>query len=51
MVVIKKSQKITNNVVAFLEQGGVVICPTDTVYGLVCQAADQEAVKRLYGLK
>jgi L-threonylcarbamoyladenylate synthase len=31
--------------------GCVGIVPTDTVYGLVCHAADQEAVKRLYGLK
>lgn len=25
--------------------------PTDTLYGLVCRAADEEAVKRLYDLK
>lgn len=31
--------------------GGVGVLPTDTLYGLVCRAADQSAVERLYGLK
>lgn len=34
-----------------LNDGGVGIIPTDTVYGLVCRAADQAAVARLYKLK
>jgi L-threonylcarbamoyladenylate synthase len=35
----------------FLQNGAVGILPTDTVYGLVCRAADQTAAKRLYKLK
>lgn len=35
----------------FLQQGSVGVIPTDTVYGLVCQAASQSAVDRLYQLK
>lgn len=31
--------------------GTIGIIPTDTVYGLVAQASDQAAVKRLYNLK
>jgi L-threonylcarbamoyladenylate synthase len=31
--------------------GGVVVLPTDTVYGLACDAADAGAVDRLYALK
>ncbi len=31
--------------------GGVVLFPTDTVYGLGCDAADPAAVRRLYALK
>lgn len=31
--------------------GAVGVIPTDTVYGLVARAADQEAVERLYQLK
>jgi len=34
-----------------LEDGAVGVLPTDTVYGLVCRAADPKAVKRLYTLK
>ena len=34
-----------------LESGAVGVLPTDTVYGLVCRAADESAVKRLYALK
>lgn len=38
-------------VVRLLKNGAVGVIPTDTVYGLVCQAANQGAVERLYGLK
>jgi L-threonylcarbamoyladenylate synthase len=31
--------------------GAVGVIPTDTVYGIVARAADQAAVKRLYGIK
>lgn len=34
-----------------LRYGAVGVLPTDTVYGLVCRAADQSAVTRLYQLK
>lgn len=34
-----------------LFQGKVGVLPTDTLYGLVCRAADEAAVTRLYGLK
>lgn len=34
-----------------LQSGGVGVIPTDTVYGLVCRAADEQAVARLYALK
>ncbi len=34
-----------------LKKGGVGVLPTDTVYGLVCLANDELAVKRLYQLK
>jgi tRNA threonylcarbamoyl adenosine modification protein (Sua5/YciO/YrdC/YwlC family) len=41
----------TEEAITILQQGGVGILPTDTVYGLVTRAADQAAVERLYGLK
>lgn len=34
-----------------LKNGAVGVLPTDTVYGLVCRAADKDAVERLYALK
>jgi tRNA threonylcarbamoyl adenosine modification protein (Sua5/YciO/YrdC/YwlC family) len=37
--------------VALLKSGAVGVLPTDTVYGLVCSAADEQAVTRLYALK
>lgn len=37
--------------IQFLKDGEVGVIPTDTVYGLVCCAADEAAVGRLYALK
>lgn len=31
--------------------GGVILVPTETVYGLLCNAADERAVARIYRLK
>lgn len=37
--------------VELLKDGAVGVLPTDTVYGLVCLAADKEAIERLYKVK
>jgi L-threonylcarbamoyladenylate synthase len=34
-----------------LQNGAVGVLPTDTLYGVVCRAADEQAVARLYELK
>lgn len=34
-----------------LQKGGVILYPTDTVWGLGCDATNEEAVKRIYELK
>ena len=34
-----------------LKAGGVIIFPTETVYGIGCLAANQEAVKRVFKIK
>ena len=34
-----------------LINGGIVAVPTDTVYGLICDATNEKAVKRIYQLK
>ena len=40
-----------NQLRTLLLDGAVGVIPTDTVYGLVCRAADEAAVTRLYALK
>ena len=34
-----------------LQKGGVILYPTDTIWGLGCDAANEEAVKRIYAIK
>ena len=50
-----KYEKIMENnveaAVAALRSGGIILYPTDTVWGLGCDAANAEAVDRIYRLK
>lgn len=39
------------NVIKIIENGGVVIFPTDTVYGIAANSLDEEAIKKLFDLK
>lgn len=34
-----------------LRKGGIILYPTDTVWGIGCDATNEEAVKRIYALK
>ena len=34
-----------------MQQGGVILYPTDTVWGIGCDATNEEAVKRVYEIK
>lgn len=34
-----------------IKEGRILICPTDTVYGLICDASNPKAVQRLYQIK
>lgn len=34
-----------------IREGKVLVCPTDTVYGLICDAKNKKAVERLYKIK
>lgn len=36
---------------ALRKPGAVVLIPTETVYGLICNAGDAEAVRKIYALK
>ena len=37
--------------VRILKQGGIILYPTDTVWGLGCDATNREAVEKIYQLK
>ena len=39
------------NAVEVLRKGGVILYPTDTVWGIGCDATNEEAVKRVYDIK
>ena len=46
--VMKKDIKLAKKT---LEDGNLVIFPTETVYGLGCNATNIEAIKKIYKLK
>jgi L-threonylcarbamoyladenylate synthase len=39
------------NAVEVLRQGGVILYPTDTIWGLGCDATNREAVEKVYRIK
>ena len=34
-----------------LKSGGVILCPTDTIWGLSCDATNQDAIQKIYSIK
>ena len=36
---------------AILKEGGIILYPTDTIWGIGCDATNEEAVKRIYEIK
>lgn len=34
-----------------IRKGGVILCPTDTIWGLSCDATDNKAIERIYSIK
>lgn len=48
------NQKLRNEIrqaAAVLRRGGVILYPTDTVWGIGCDATNAEAVRRVYDIK
>ena len=39
------------NCIHVLEQGGVILYPTDTVWGLGCDALNEAAVEKVFSIK
>lgn len=44
-------QREVDEAVRVLREGGIILYPTDTVWGLGCDATNAEAVERIYRLK
>ena len=39
------------NAVKVLREGGIILYPTDTIWGIGCDATNEEAVRKVYELK
>lgn len=44
-------KKVVEIAVRAIKEGKVIVCPTDTVYGLLADARDEKAVKKLFKIK
>ena len=44
-------QRLIDKAVEQLRRGGVVVYPTDTVYGIGCDITDKKALEKVYALK
>lgn len=40
-----------NKTIAILKEGGLILYPTDTVWGIGCDATNEKAVQKIYDLK
>ncbi len=47
----KDYSPLISEVVTLLKQGGTIVYPTDTVYGLGCNALDEFAVRHIFEIK
>lgn len=46
-----KTEEDIRNAVEVMKKGGVILYPTDTVWGIGCDATNEEAVARIYKIK
>jgi L-threonylcarbamoyladenylate synthase len=45
------SEDVIKKAVEVVKSGGVIVAPTDTIYGLICDAKNEGAVSRIYEIK
>lgn len=43
--------KIINEAIEILKNGGVILYPTDTIWGIGCDATNEKAVEKIYQIK
>jgi len=55
MFILKLTEKNLDSIakvaVRLIKRGEIVVCPTDTVYGLVCDATNKKAVDKIFKIK
>jgi len=51
MKVIKYSKINLKEIIESIKKGEIIICPTDTIYGLVADAKNDKAVKKIFEIK
>jgi L-threonylcarbamoyladenylate synthase len=51
MQILKKKEIILKEITRLIKQGGIIVFPTDTVYGLLADATSEIAVKKLLKIK
>lgn len=44
-------QKVIEHAVFILRSGGVILYPADTIWGIGCDAADTDAIQKVYNIK
>jgi len=44
-------QDIINRAIEVIRDGGLIVCPTDTSYGLACDSSNQTAIEKLINVK
>lgn len=51
MIILQENEENIEDIVAALDRGAVLVLPTDTVYGLVCDATNKSAVEKIFKIK
>jgi L-threonylcarbamoyladenylate synthase len=51
MKIIQQNKKKISEIITALKNGAVLVLPTDTVYGLVCDVTNKKAVEKIYKIK
>lgn len=51
MKMLQKNKIDISEIITALKNGAVLVLPTDTVYGLVCDAANEKAVEKIFEIK
>ncbi len=47
----KSNKEVINRAVEILTQGGILIAPTETAYGLIADVTNKKAIEKIYKLK